>query len=277
MAFSRFVCSALAAADAHSVGPPATTTLRIGSNVLANDFYHSIMLGREIAAVDALTNGRLVLGLGTGFYRPDYDQSGITFDSPAIRVGRLEEAIQIIKGIFTTTPFSFTGHHYTIRDVVLPCAPIQQPHPPLLIGGASPRILALAAREADIVSFNIRTTVDGGFDTASLMAEPTAQKVAWVQQAANARWEHLECSIFILRVSVTNDRLRVAQEIADGWSHARITPSQVLESPHVLIGSVDEIIADIYDRRTRYGISHLAIFDDKIDVFSPIVAQLAGK
>ena len=87
----------------------ATTTLRIGSYVLANDFHHPIVLGREVAAIDALSHGRLVFGLGTGFYRPDYEQSGIVFQSPGMRVGRLEEAVQIIKGIFTTTPFSFDG------------------------------------------------------------------------------------------------------------------------------------------------------------------------
>jgi hypothetical protein len=115
------------------------------------------------------------------------------------------------------------------------------------------------------------------YATAPVMAEPTAQKVAWVQQAAKARWEKLECSILIVRAAVTNDRLGAAQAIAEGWAHAQITPSQVLESPHVLIGSVDELIADIYDRRARYGISHLAIFDDLIDEFAPVVVQLAGK
>ena len=154
----------------------ATTTLRIGSNVFANDFRHPIMLGREAAAVDVFSHGRLVFGLGTGFYRPDYDQSGIPLDSPSVRVGRLEEAIQIIKGLFTAAPFSFTGKHYTIRDVSLAPAPVQQPHPPILLGGGSPRILALAAREADIVGFNIRTTAAGDFDPASILAEPTAQK-----------------------------------------------------------------------------------------------------
>jgi probable F420-dependent oxidoreductase len=255
----------------------ATTTVRIGSNVFANDFRHPIMLGREVAAIDALSNGRVVFGLGTGFYRPDYDQSGIALDPPGIRVGRLEEAVQIFKGIFTTSPFSFSGQHYTVRDFSLAPAPVQQPHPPILIGGASPRILALAAREADIVGFNIRTTPDGGFDPSSILLDPTLQKLAWVKQAAGARLEALEFSLYMLYVAVTNDRRGAAQQMVEAWDEAGLSIDQVLQSPHALIGSVDDIVADLQQRREQYGFSHIVISDDKIDEFAPIVEQLTGK
>jgi probable F420-dependent oxidoreductase len=255
----------------------ATTTLRIGSNVFANDFRHPMLLAREMAAVDVFSNGRLVLGLGTGFYRPDYDQSGIPLDSPGVRVGRLEEAIQIIKGSFITTPFSFAGKHYTIQDFSLAPMPVQQPHPPILLGGGSPRILALAAREADIVSFNIRTTVDGDFDPASILAEPTAQKVAWVKQAAGTRWEQLEFSVYLMHIAVTNNRMEAAQQMVEAWGDAGFSTAQVLESPHVLIGSIDEFVADLQQARAQYGFSFIVISDDQIDAFAPIVEQLTGK
>jgi probable F420-dependent oxidoreductase len=256
----------------------ATTTLRIGSNVFANDFRHPLILGREVAAVDLFSHGRLVLGLGTGFWRPDYDQSGIPLDPPGTRVGRLEEAIQIIKGIFTTAPFSFTGQYYTVRDFALSPAPVQQPHPPILLGGGGPRTLALAAREADIVGFGSRTTRAGGFDTTSNSPNATAQKVAWVRQAAGERLERLEFSILASFVAVTDDRVRAAQQSADGWRQAGvdITPNQILESPTTLIGTVDEIVADLQHARERYGFSYIVIGDDHIDAFAPIVAQLTG-
>jgi probable F420-dependent oxidoreductase len=254
-----------------------TTTVRIGSNVFANDFRHPMMLAREMAAVDVFSNGRLVFGLGTGFYRPDYEKSGIPLDAPGVRVGRLEEAIQIIKGSFTTAPFSFAGKHYTIQDFSLAPMPVQQPHPPILLGGGSPRILALAAREADIVSFNIRTTADGDFDPASILAEPTAQKVAWVKQAAGKRWEQLEFSVYLMHIAVTDNRMEAAQQMVEEWDDTGFTTAQVLESPHVLIGSIDEFVADLQQRRERYGISHIVISDDKIDEFAPIVVQLTGK
>ena len=163
-----------------------------------------------------------------------------------------------------------------MRDFALTPVPVQQPHPPILVGGASPRILALAAREADIVGLNIRTTADGGFDPSSILAEPTAQKVAWIKQAAGERWEHLELSILCIHVAVTGDRAEAARQMAEGWVEAGFTISQVLESPHMLIGSVDEIVADLQQRRERYGISHVVIFEDKIDEFAPIVTRLAG-
>jgi probable F420-dependent oxidoreductase len=257
----------------------ATTTLRIGSNVFANDFRHPLLLGREIAAIDALSTGRVVLGLGTGYWRPDYDQSGIALDPPATRVGRLEEAVQIIKGMFTAAPFSFTGQYYTVREFSLTLAPVQQPHPPILLSGGSPRTLALAAREADIVSFGFRTTRQGSFDTASNSPDATAQKVAWVTQAAGERRERLEFSFLASFVAVTDDRTRAAQQWADGWRRAgvAITDKQILESPTTLIGTVDEIVADLQHARERYGFSYIVISDDNIDEFAPIVEQLTGK
>jgi probable F420-dependent oxidoreductase len=254
----------------------ATTTLRIGSNVFANDFRHPLVLGREAAAIDVFSQGRLVLGLGTGFYRGDYQQSGIPLDPPGVRVGRLEEAIQIVKGIFTTAPFSFSGKHYRIQDFSLDPAPVQQPHPPILVGGGSPRVLALAAREADIVSFNIRTTADGGFDHTSISAEATAEKVAWVKQAAGTRLKDVEFSIYLLDVAVTDDRAGAVQHIVEEQSDGGLTHSEVVESPHIVVGSVEEIVADLVQRREQYGISHIVISDDKIDEFAPIVAHLAG-
>ena len=255
-----------------------TTTLRIGSNVFANDFRHPLLLGREVAAVDLFSAGRLVLGLGTGFWRADYDQSGILLDSPGTRVGRLEEAVQIIKGIFTTAPFSFTGQYYTVRDFTLSPAPIQQPHPRILLGGGGPRTLALAAREADIVGFGLRTTRAGGFDSTSNSPDATAQKVAWVRQAAGERLEHLEFSILASFVAVTDDRLGAAEEMADGWRGAGIDiiAKQILESPTTLIGTVDEIVADLQQARAQYGFSYIVIGDDQINAFAPIVAQLNG-
>jgi probable F420-dependent oxidoreductase len=256
----------------------ATTTLRIGSNVFANDFRHPLLLGREVAAVDLFSGGRLILGLGTGFWRADYDQSGIPLEPPSTRVGRLEEAILILKGIFTAAPFSFTGHHYTVRDFALSPVPVQQPHPPILVGGGGPRILALAAREADIVSFNMRTTRTGGFDPTSISPVATAQKVAWVRQAAGERLAQLEFSFIASCIAITDDREGTAEQLAEGWREAgvAIIAEQILESPTTLIGTVDEIVGNLRRAREQYGFSYIVIGDDQIDAFAPIVAQLSG-
>jgi probable F420-dependent oxidoreductase len=256
----------------------ATTTLRVGTNVLANDFRHPLIVGAEVAAVDFFSGGRVVLGLGTGFWRQDYDQSGIPFDPPSTRVGRLEEAVQILKGMCTTAPFSFDGQYYAVRDFELSPGPRQQPHPPILVGGGGRRILALAAREASIVGFGRRSTRSGGFDTDSDTPDATAEKVAWVREAAGERLEQLEFSFLASFAAVTDDPVTEAQRLSQGWRElgVDIVADQILRSATSLIGTVDEIVAKLEHARERYGLSFIVIGEGQIDEFAPIVKQLSG-
>ena len=129
----------------------ATQRLRVGTNVLNNDFRHPVLVAREAAAVDLLTDGRLQLGLGAGSIRSEYDQAGFGFDTGGARVARLAEAVAIIKGLLEGEQVSFTGRHYRVTGHRIEPLPVQRPHPPILIGGNGRRLLALAAREADIV------------------------------------------------------------------------------------------------------------------------------
>jgi hypothetical protein len=145
--------------------------------------------------------------------------------------------------------------------------------------------LSLAAREADIVSLDILGTAQGTKDVATMMAEAVAQKVEWVRHAAGERFRALEFHALVQNVLVTADRLRGAQQVADefaglpatwvsnatGWS-----PEAILASPHALIGTIDQIVEDLQERRERYGISYLTMYADQIDAFSPVVARLAG-
>src|SRR5690349_14783590 len=139
---------ALAAAAA------VTTTLRIGPLVLGNDYKHPVVLAREAATLDVLSNGRLELGIGAGWMTADYEKAGIPLDAPGVRISRLEESITILKGLFADGPFSFDGAHYHISELDGEPKPVQRPYPPFIIGGGGPRILAVAAREAAIVGVN---------------------------------------------------------------------------------------------------------------------------
>src|SRR6266849_5623065 len=123
----------------------ATTSLRVGTNVLNNDFRHPVLVAREAATVDLLTDGRLQLGLGAGHMQSEYDQAGLRFDAGGIRVERLAEAVTIIKGLLTGAPVTFAGRHYQVTDHQIHPLPVQRPHPPLLIGGNGRRLLTLAA------------------------------------------------------------------------------------------------------------------------------------
>jgi probable F420-dependent oxidoreductase len=264
----------LAAAD-------ATTTLRIGSHVFANDFRHPVLLAKEAATLDLLSDGRFELGLGAGWMRAEYDQAGLAFEPPGVRVGRLEEAIRLIKQLLSGGPTTFTGTHYTVTDLPeLPSPylsrllkPVQQPHPPILMGGGGPRLLALAAREADIVSIVLRSRMDGsGLDRADFAAASMARKVRQVQAAAGERWTTLELSTLIQRVVVTDDPYTPATQLGERYG---LSPEQVLESPFILLGTVAQLCDVLHARREQYGLSYIAVFEPSMDAFAPVVARLA--
>src|SRR5206468_11283130 len=140
----------------------ATTRLRVGTNVLNNDLRHPVLVAREAATVDLLTDGRLDLGLGAGHMQSEYDQAGLRFDPGATRVERLGEAVTIIKSLLAGEKVTFAGRHYRVAGHTIHPLPVQRPHPPILIGGNGRRILTLAAKEADIVALSGITFRAGG-------------------------------------------------------------------------------------------------------------------
>src|ERR671912_2720173 len=161
----------------------ATTSLRIGPLVLDNDYRHPVVTAKEMASLDLLSDGRLELGIGAGWMASDYEQAGIAMEPPALRVDRLEEALDVLEGLFGPGPFSYEGKHYRIAGLDGLPKPVQQPHPPILVGGGGPRLLRLAGREADIVGINPNlrageVSPDAVQDTIAAM---TKQKVEWVR------------------------------------------------------------------------------------------------
>jgi probable F420-dependent oxidoreductase len=253
----------------------ATTTLRVGSYVLDNDFRHPVMLAKEAATLDHLSGGRFELGVGAGWLRSEYEQAGIPYEPGAIRVKRLEETLQIVKGLFAEEPLTFSGTHYTIKDLNGSPKPLQQPHLPLLVGGASKRILSLAAREASIVSVSAKVLPDGsGLDVTDTTPMATLQKIEWIRLAAGERFLQLELNMIMFAVVVTEDRLSATQQLAEGF---KTTTEQVLTIPHCLVGTPDQMCEDLRQRREQYGISYIGIFEESMEAFAPVVARLAAK
>jgi len=256
----------------------ATISIRVGSCVFGNDFRHPAVLAKEAASLDVLSGGRLELGLGTGYSRGDYAQPGIPFDPPGVRVARLAEAIRIVKAAFGDQPVSFTGQYYEVRDLDLRPKPVQRPHPPLLVGGGSRRVLALAAREADIVGINVRTTAEGGFDWGSLTPAATDRKVTWVREAARERFGRLELHTLAPFVALTTEPRTAAEAMMPDWGVAdRVGVNELLATPHALLGTEDQVVEGLRARRERYGISYVTVFQPAMEVFAPVVARLAGR
>jgi len=260
---------ALAAAAA------ATSTLRIGSMVLDNDFRHPVVVAKEAATLDVLSDGRLELGLGAGWQRRDYEQSGMAHDDAGTRVDRLAEALVVIKGLLGDGRFSFSGDHYTITELIGTPRPVQQPHPPIIVGGGARRVLTVAGREADIVglNFDLRTGAIGPEVGASGTAAATATKLGWVRDAAGPRFGELELSVRVYVAAVTDDRAGVAAGIAAGFG---LAPEEVLGTPHFLVGTVEQIVDDLVRRREELGVSYVVFSGGALDDMAPVVARLAG-
>ncbi len=252
----------------------ATTRLRVGSLVFANDFRHPALLAREAATVDLLSGGRFELGIGAGWLRTEYEQAGIPFDPPAVRVSRMEEAVRVIKGLFSGEPLTFEGQHYHLNALPGLPRPQQQPHPPLLIGGARQRLLTFAAQEADIVGFAANIRADGSPDLADSLGAALDRKVSWVRQAAAGRFAQLELNVNVGGVVITDDREQTAAQLAPTVG---LDGPQLLECVHALIGTTEQIIADLLLRRKRYGISYVVIPVQDMEAFAPVVAKLKGE
>src|SRR2546430_3215892 len=214
----------------------ATTTLRVGTNVLNNDFRHPVLVAREAATVDLLTGGRLQLGLGAGHMKSEYDQAGLTFDPGAIRVERLGEAVVIVKRLLEGESVSFAGRHYRVTDHTIHPLPVQRPRLPIFIGGSAPRLLALAAKEADIVGLTgIAFRRSGAVrDVSDWKAAVVDERVRLVREVAGDRFDCIELNALVQRVVVTDDRRKAAEELARRWE--QLNPAEILESPYVLIG-----------------------------------------
>jgi len=253
----------------------ATDTIELQPLVLANDYRHPVVLAKEAATLDVLSGGRFVMAIGAGWMRTDYDQAGMAYDRPGVRIARLEESVKVLKGLFAGEPFSFEGDHYVITEMTGQPKPVREPHMPFLIAGGGRKILSLAAREADIVGFNpgLAAGVIDERIAPTAHAEATDQKLDWVREAAGDRIDDIELQTSVFFGSITDDAQGSAEFMA---STIGATAKQMLESPHVLLGTVDECIERVQTWRERWGISYISFSSDFMDDMAPVVAALAG-
>jgi probable F420-dependent oxidoreductase len=257
----------------------ATSTLRVSAFVLNNDLRHPAVLAQDIASIDVLSGGRVDVAIGAGWNKPEYDAIGIAFDPAPVRQARLDESITVLKGLFSGSPFSFAGEHYTITDYTAAPVPVQRPHPPFFIGGGGRRTLTLAGREADIVGLAPRILANSRVDAASLTLAAAREKIGWVREAAGARFESLEFNIYpsTWPVTITGDLRAEARRVIDSLrsrTGVELTEDEVIDSPHLFIGSVDRLVEKFLQLREELGISSIML--GEIDELAPVLDRLAG-
>jgi len=265
----------LAPFTALAVAAQATTTLRVGALVFDNDYRHPVVLAAETATLDLLSGGRVELGLGAGWMRTDYEQSGIPYDPPGVRVSRFAEALDVIDGCFADGHFSHQGEHYTITGHDGRPKPTTPGGPPLIIGGGGKRVLSIAARRADIVGINPNLAsgaIDGDV-VADALAARVDEKVGWVADAAGSRFADIELNVLTFLSAVTDDPEGFADNVAALFG---ASPAEVLATPSVLLGTIDGICETLEERRERWGFSYYVIQGDNAEALAPVVERLQG-
>ena len=254
----------------------ATERVRIGTSVLNQDFRHPAVLAREAASLDVLSDGRLELGLGMGWNQPEYEMAGIPFDPAPERLRRFGEYVQVVKGVMAAGPFSFSGEFFTVDSMADEPPVLQRPHPPIMIGATRPRMLALAAREADIVSLNMLQADDPSDETLAAMVQR-------VRMAAIERFSGIELQL-PLAATIPHrtggvDAVRAA--IAAGEPFISMLASKfgeeaLADSPMVLTGTAVQMAQKLSDLASRLGIGAVMIPMPQMEALSRAITELKG-
>jgi F420-dependent oxidoreductase-like protein len=127
-----------------------TDKIRIGQIVTSNSYRNPALLAKMISTMDVISNGRMELGIGAGWYKDEYLTYGYEYPAASIRINQLNEALNIIKLLWKQKTSTFSGEYYSIKDAVCNPKPIQKPHPPIMIGGTGEKyLLKTVARHAD--------------------------------------------------------------------------------------------------------------------------------
>jgi probable F420-dependent oxidoreductase len=265
----------LAPVPALMAAAEATDHLRVGALVWDNDYKHPLVLGKELATMDVLSDGRLEIGLGAGWMITDYERSGIPYDPAGVRIDRFVEGLDVIRGSMAPGPFSHHGVHYQVTDYDGYPKPVQGPCPPILIGGGGKRVLTIAARQADIVGINatMHAGVVGPEAIATMTAEAVDDKVEIVRTAAGERLASIEMNVRAFMVNVTDQRAAAMDGIAGAIGVDR---TMVEQTPFALIGTPTQLVEDLRERRERWGMSYVIVGAADVEPFAPVVAELAG-
>ena len=254
----------------------ATTKLRVGALVWDNDYKHPVVLAKELATMDLLSDGRLELGIGAGWMITDYEQSGIPYERAGLRIDRMIEGIDVMKGCFAQGAFSYAGKHYTITNYDGLPKPLQAPCPPILIGGGGKRVLTYAAQVADIIGINATMSAGavGPEAISTMTAEAVDGKVDIVRDTAGDRFNHVEMNIRAFLVNITDDAAGAISRLAAGMG---VEESMIAETPFALMGPPSKLIEDLIARRERWGFSYVIVGGEDVEKFAPVVAALSGK
>jgi probable F420-dependent oxidoreductase len=252
-----------------------TTELRVGCRVFNVDLHHPVVLAKEMATLDLISDGRVEVGLGAGWVAAEYEGLGVTMDRAGVRISRLGEVVGLMRAHWHGDDMAVNGTYVHASGFAGTPVPVQQPCPPIFIGGGRQRILTLAGQLADIVSCNFDNSAGrlGAASVASSGADETEQKLEWVRAGAGDRFSEIELEIGAYFVAVSDNPAPTIAAMANRFG---VSETEFPSHPHALLGTVDTICTTLQERRERFGFSYVTVPQRNIDEFAPVVARLAG-
>jgi probable F420-dependent oxidoreductase len=258
-----------------TVAADATDSLIVGSLVFDNDYRHPVVLAKEIATLDLVTGGRVEFGIGAGWLKTDYDESGIPYDRPGLRIDRMVEGLSIMKQLWRDGSATLDGEHYQVTTAQGLPRPASAGGPKIVIGGGGKRVLTIAAREADIIGVNPKLSSGrvGPEVAESAKATYYKERIGWIKEAAGDRFDEIELQCLTFMVQFTDDRDQAYENLAPLFG---LTPAEAAEVPLALAGTVDQIAETLQQRRGDYGISYVVVHEAEMEQFGAVVAKLAG-
>jgi probable F420-dependent oxidoreductase len=215
------------------------------------------------------------VGIGAGWMKTDYDESGISYDSPGTRIERMVEGLDIMKQLWSTGTATLAGKHYSVTAAHGMPRPHSTPHPKIVIGGGGKKVLSIAAREADIIGVN--PNLKAGYVGPEVLetCKPPfwRERIDWIKEAAGDRFDDIELQILTFFNQVTDDRDAVVAQMAPVVG---VTPEEALQIPIAMVGSVEQIVDTLVERRETYGFSYIVLHEPEMEAFAPVVAKLTG-
>jgi probable F420-dependent oxidoreductase len=263
----------LAPIAAMAAAAALSETLRIGCRVFCIDYHLPAVLAKEAATLDLLSDGRLEMGIGAGWSETEYNAMGLTFDRPGRRIAKLAEVVALIRAHWDGEQLDFAGQLFQVRGYAGRPQPVQRPHPPIMIGGGGPRMLAFAGREADIVSMSSVPFVARDSDGRDPQAV-ARHRIDVVRAAAGERYGRLEIESSPYFTAVTEDP---GGALAQAAASTGIPVDVLRTHPNVMIGSLETIVETLFSRRESLGVNYVTVQQSQIESFAPVVDQLRGR
>jgi probable F420-dependent oxidoreductase len=234
------------------------------------------VLAKEMATLDVLSEGRLIVGLGAGWVRDEYDGLGVTMERPSVRIAKLAEYVDVMRAHWSGVELDVHGSFVDVSGFSGLPSPVQPSGPPIMIGGGAPKILGLAGRVADIVSLNFNNA-SGRLGSSSVMSSgpaETDEKISWIRNGAGDRFDQIEIEIGAYFVGVGDGSGAQLDAMAARFG---VAVDEFAAHPHAFFGSVEQICELLIDRRERFGVSYVTVAQRHLDEFGPVVAAMAGR